>query len=78
MSQLPPPNRIPQDEWLKRCEALFIAIPTDQSSTTMQAIKELFTLWNDKYLPRENGMYCSKCANRVYVRLKANYKNIPQ
>lgn len=76
MSQLPPPNRIPMDQWLTRCAAIFVAIPNEWSVTTGANIKELFTLWNDKYNPRENGMYCSKCCHRVWTRLKANYENI--
>lgn len=76
MSQLPPPNRIPIDQWILRCKSFYDAHPSEESRTVNHAIKEMFELYNDKYLPRENGMYCSTCCNRVYRRLKHEYEKI--
>lgn len=75
MTTLPPPNRIPLNEWLTKCESFFNKYPQDSGTPTMAEIKEMFTLHNDKLLPRETGMYCSSCCNRVYKRLKEEYKN---
>lgn len=76
MTQLQPPDRIPMPEWLTRCETYFDEHKTEFSRTTQAKVVELFTLHNDKILPRENGMYCSACCGRVYRRLNAEYEKI--
>lgn len=75
MTHLPPPNRIPLEQWIERCKRFFDKYPNGSGTPTMAEIKELFELHNDKLLPRENGFYCSSCCNRVYTRTKNEYQN---
>ena len=76
MAQLPIPDKIPMGDWLARCEAFFEVHKTEFSRTTQAWVSEMFRLYNDKMLPRENGMYCSSCCGRVYKRLREQYEKM--
>ena len=79
--QLPPANRIPELEYMLRLEAFFIAHKTEFVTITGAQVNEMFTLYNDRLTPREEGKSCSGCRGRVYRRLLAHFeylKNKPE
>lgn len=70
---LQPPSRIELEQWLERCENFF-ASHSMQSVITPSARQEMYDLWNDRNLPREQNSGCGSCITRVYKRLKNDYE----
>lgn len=86
------PNRIPTDEWIARASTLLNAYPTLGSPIEKDARnceirnkpprlsdaerKEVFTLWNDKGLPRQMDNNCGPCFERVSRWLRLKHKEL--
>lgn len=76
MSQLPPPNRIEDSEYLTRLDTFFSIHTTENVRIEQHQVTEMFLLYNDKILPRESGRSCGACRGRVYRRLKMHYDEL--
>lgn len=73
------PNKIDAIEWITRYNALISIHSTEQviNKETRKswcpkdntAAKELFELWNDKYLPYETNHKCGSCQRRVFEKI---------
>lgn len=73
------PNLIPEEEWLSRYnklisesskEVIFNAeVRREWCPINNEAAKELFRLWNDKYIPFETNSNCGSCQRRVFNKL---------
>lgn len=70
------PNRIPEEEYLKRIETFFEIHKTEFMRIEANQITEMFILHNDRLTPNETGRSCSTCRGRVYRRLLAHYESI--
>lgn len=70
-----PPNSIPLDAWLTRCEDFF-SKQGYTSTISKPMIDEMFTLYNDRISPHEAGRACSGCRARVYKKLRNEYERL--
>lgn len=67
-------NNIPEDDYRRRIIALMDGLDP-HSIQPRSIVEEMFKLYNDRMLPRENGLSCGGCRNRVYKRMKEHYEN---
>ena len=62
-------NKLTEEEWIFRLNKLYNEIEM-KTQTTSQNVKELFTLYNDRFIPQEFGLHCGSCVSRVNKFLK--------
>lgn len=62
-------NKLTEEEWVFRLNKLYEEIEF-KTQTTSQNVKELFVLYNDRFIPQEFGLHCGSCVSRVNKFLK--------
>lgn len=67
--------KIPEEEYKRRVKALIPSLSSTMTANGPQT-DELFTLYNDRFTPREYGKHCTGCRQRVFNQLKAYYETI--
>lgn len=67
-------NTIPDEEYKQRLSNLMPRLSTRTHSK--EDIIEMFFLYNDRLTPRETGINCGGCRNRVFKRIQQYYNEI--
>jgi len=62
-------NKLTEEEWVFRLNKLYEEIEM-KTQTTSNNVRELFTLYNDRFIPQEFGTHCGSCVSRVNKFLK--------
>lgn len=71
-----PPMAIPEVDWINRTTSLVEGLRGKGRVTQQSIIDEMFELYNDRFLPRENGKHCGGCRGRVITKLRQHYETV--
>lgn len=67
-------NTIPDAEYRERLNKLMPKLAN--RNPNKEDAEELFFLYNDRLTPRETGINCGGCRNRVFKRMEKYYNEI--
>lgn len=70
-------NTIPEPEYFDRVNNL-ISAHIGKTKIEYPYRKELFILYNDRFLPKRNNTACSSCVAKVWRKIKAYHKEITE
>ena len=67
-------NKLTEEEWVYRLNLLYNEIEY-KTQTTSNNVRELFRLYNDRFIPQEFGIHCGSCVSRVNKFLKKYWQD---